>query len=757
MSTFASPLDAALRYAERGWHVFPVKPDKKPHNEHGFLEATTDEARIVSWWRRWPNAQVGIAAQLSGICVVDLDVDSSKGKDGLANWTRLCDQNGQHGCGLIATTPRGGRHYVYACPEPAPVSRADIIKGSGIDVRCAGGYIVAPGPSSPGRVWEFGDPFDSRDVQPMPTWVSDLLDDRPAREPSAGHDSSKDVPLDPAQRRAIEQALPYIPNDERDVWIRVGMALKSTGAGEAAYELWERWSMACGIEGAVHPKFREKDQRYQWRSIREYFLNGQEVTIATLFHMAKQSGWRPSTDQEMLAVPIELPAEPVEPVDLQDGDPVAFDRSWLNIPGILGDMVQWMLACSVRQQPALCLGSAIATLGAVMGRRVATPTDLRTNFYCMGIGDTACGKDASIKLPAVLLAHAGLDRHIGPGEWRSDSGLRAAIAAEPSHVALIDEFTKSLQLMSGPQTPTFLKGIKRYLLQLFTSANGVLLAAAMADRKLNPPTPITEPHLCLYGTGVPRDLFGAIGRGAIEDGFLNRFLVFFVDDHQPPRHEPPRAIPPAGLVASIKALARSLAPSGVLAGAQGSVGVASGCRTIPVDPDALDRWRAAVREADDRIRAMREAKDQLADLWTRYGEHVYRLALVRAVGYDHAGPIRLADMTWAADIARWCLMRLQIEARGRMAESDYEEKLQAVLRVITEAGREGATTSQITMRCRSIPRMMRTDILRDLAEGGTIVSEERQVPAKGRTGGSKVTVHRAAKYRSAPKSESVEA
>jgi hypothetical protein len=65
-------LAAALRYAERGYRVFPCIPGTKhPITPHGFHDAVTDAAQIERWWSRHPRANVGIAAE--GMLVVDID------------------------------------------------------------------------------------------------------------------------------------------------------------------------------------------------------------------------------------------------------------------------------------------------------------------------------------------------------------------------------------------------------------------------------------------------------------------------------------------------------------------------------------------------------------------------------------------------------------------------------------------------------------------------------------------------------------
>src|SRR5579871_376268 len=63
-------LEAALRYAELGYRVFPCAPgDSNPLTEHGFYDATTDAVQIERWWSLYPDANVAAA----GLLVVDVD------------------------------------------------------------------------------------------------------------------------------------------------------------------------------------------------------------------------------------------------------------------------------------------------------------------------------------------------------------------------------------------------------------------------------------------------------------------------------------------------------------------------------------------------------------------------------------------------------------------------------------------------------------------------------------------------------------
>ena len=66
----------------------------------------------------------------------------------------------------------------------------------------------------------------------------------------------------------IDSALRYIPADERETWVRVGMAIKSE-LGDSGYSLWDYWSQSAS-------NYQERAAQLVWRS----FRSGR-TTIAT--------------------------------------------------------------------------------------------------------------------------------------------------------------------------------------------------------------------------------------------------------------------------------------------------------------------------------------------------------------------------------------------------------------------------------------------------------------------------------------------
>ena len=164
----ASLVEAALRYAARGWAVFPIFPGKKrPLGRlvpHGLNDSTTDADLIRSWWADTPAANIGIATgKASGLAVVDVD-----GETGKRSWEALLVGRDPLLPTLTSRTPRGGYHLVYQRPE-AGFKNSTSALADKVDTRGDGGYIVAPPSVAHGKAYQWDDE-DAR-VALLPAWV----------------------------------------------------------------------------------------------------------------------------------------------------------------------------------------------------------------------------------------------------------------------------------------------------------------------------------------------------------------------------------------------------------------------------------------------------------------------------------------------------------------------------------------------------------------------------------------------------------
>lgn len=317
-------LEAALQYAGRGWRVLPLhnpifsldgtnrdgsaarpivhcscgKDCGKDRGKHprirgnAFKAGSTDSRQIEAWWAQWPQANIGLACG-GGLAVLDLD-----GPEEAQKFAELVAEHG----GLPDTmTVRTGRglHLYFTGDEPG--SR----KIAGLLLRGRGGYVVAP-PSvhATGAIYQV---VVNVPLIPLPNWFRELeqVSDKPtvienwaehlgpkpaflagSSTYTAINDKAFQSQHNPAEEMRLRMALSAIPaNCDRDTWLRIGMALHSTGWDEA-FQIWLDWSKTGG------EKFQgEQDLITRWISFGK--PRARRVTIGTLIELARDHGWRP--------------------------------------------------------------------------------------------------------------------------------------------------------------------------------------------------------------------------------------------------------------------------------------------------------------------------------------------------------------------------------------------------------------------------------------------------------------------------------
>ena len=111
-----SPLTTALNLAGVfGCPAFPCGTDKRPLVARGFHAATTDPETILDWWRRWPDALVGVPA--IKFCALDIDLKHPEAERWYAEQCSAIPYTRKH------FTRSGGFHLLFR-PDPRMRSTA---------------------------------------------------------------------------------------------------------------------------------------------------------------------------------------------------------------------------------------------------------------------------------------------------------------------------------------------------------------------------------------------------------------------------------------------------------------------------------------------------------------------------------------------------------------------------------------------------------------------------------------------------------
>lgn len=311
----------ALQYAEIGMHVLALVPgDKRPAIPQWEQDASTDLSTVRGWWRRSPNAGIGVHCGKSGLIVVDVDPRNG-GVETLVQLERdigtplwLLDP-------LEARTGGGGRHFVFRARGDQGHLPSKL--GPGLDLLHGNRYIVVAPTVHPSGVpyeWEpTSVPFSNGAWARMAEFPDELAsiarsggraaasanaaDHRPlsalkvAPPPGEAQDGYREVsgellaqpnPLeaeDPTKIALVRDALKRIsPDCSRDDYVSVLAALHSTGWADG-HDIAEEWAA-----GSLEDKYNERDFRRDWNSLR-IDRDGRLVTLGTLFELAKRGGW----------------------------------------------------------------------------------------------------------------------------------------------------------------------------------------------------------------------------------------------------------------------------------------------------------------------------------------------------------------------------------------------------------------------------------------------------------------------------------
>jgi len=153
-----SRLNEALDLIEYGFHLIPLHSVNKDgtctcgnncnsEGKHPMIQdwpncASRESEQIKKWWRRWPDANIGIACgSISDLVVLDMDPrhNGENSLDELENRIGVFTQT------TTITTGSGGKHFYYRFPGKNLIKNSSGKLGEGLDIKTDGGYVVAPG------------------------------------------------------------------------------------------------------------------------------------------------------------------------------------------------------------------------------------------------------------------------------------------------------------------------------------------------------------------------------------------------------------------------------------------------------------------------------------------------------------------------------------------------------------------------------------------------------------------------------------
>lgn len=649
-------LEAALRYAELGYRVFPCVPGgKAPLTPHGFQDATTDAAKIEAWWTDHPNANIGLPT--AGLFVIDVDGPDNP-------WPEDPERALDLARGAMSLTPRGGRHHIFRAPEGRTLSSTAGKVAPKVDTRANGGYIVVPPSTVSGKPYQWADESEldapAGDLHEPPEWLLRLLNGSPALFDESALGRTAACALLPGEETAPNAANPeadgnVIPAGQRNAALaRLAGSMRRVGMN--------RQEILGALErvnaGRCRPPLPPREVERIASSIARYEPDQVAVAVA-------ENHWAQDRERE---VPV---------VDgAATSDPGPLPGELLRVPGFVSEVMDYCLETAPYPNVAMAFAGALALQATLAGRKVRDPGDNRTNIYLLGLAHSSAGKDRPRKINTEILHTIGLSGQIG-GRFASGEGIQDALIAEPCMLFQTDEIDGMLQSINKARDARY-ESIMGTLLTMYSSANSIFPMRRKAGKEA--PGAIDQPCLVVFGTAIPNHYYEALSERMLTNGFFARMIVLECGTRSAGRE--PRLLPlPNRVLETARWWGDFRAGTGNL----------ENWHPVPQVVPQTDGAKAVLIKT--RLEAEAEyAKAEAADdsvgtaVWGRASEHARKLALIYAVSEDHERPeIGRAATEWASHLVLHQAKRMLFMAQSHVADNPFHAECLKVMRKLRAA------------------------------------------------------------------------
>jgi Protein of unknown function (DUF3987) len=314
------------------------------------------------------------------------------------------------------------------------------------------------------------------------------------------------------------------------------------------------------------------------------------------------------------------------------------------VPGLVGDITEWIVRGSIRPNRMLALGVAVTIVGTLTGRWVQGPTGSATHLYIVIIGPSGIGKDDPLKLGKNVMKAVGPRELIGPDGFASAPGFVKRVVRNPLLICFLDEMGDELAKINDQQGNAYVAALVGLLKKLYNAWESQDTPEKAQEESEN----IEWPAVSLVGAATPEAFFENIKPKDLESGFANRFMILpFEGVERPPEQKRPTNwdVPPKELVQGLKRLPKQKAHGFDLDAPSGKATLQR-LDMMPWDAGAEDEYYQFSRRLDA-LTKTNPRRDQIAK---RGAENAVRLATNMASGRG-SSTVDLEDIAWAIKFA----------------------------------------------------------------------------------------------------------
>jgi len=311
------------------------------------------------------------------------------------------------------------------------------------------------------------------------------------------------------------------------------------------------------------------------------------------------------------------------------------------VPGVVGELIEWIVSSARRPNRLLALGAALTIVGTLIGRRIAGPTRSGTHLYVVALAGTGAGKQHAIDCIKSALISARAKTCIGPGEFTSSRAVVRFVKRQPLSLCAIDEFGAFLHRIGNRNAGHYETATTGELRKLWGISFSSYNSAESAHEDSQS---VESPALTIYGVSTPEEFYTACRSEDVGNGFLNRFVIIETGERGP-ENDPPSGSEKVPVLLQVK-LQELLQPTPF------SLPVFSETPSGQLEPGIRLQWGPGAKEIYTALskRTDDEQDEQKKKLIGRVPEIAVRIATIRCAGQG-SSIISVDDMQWGCDLA----------------------------------------------------------------------------------------------------------
>ncbi len=354
--------------------------------------------------------------------------------------------------------------------------------------------------------------------------------------------------------------------------------------------------------------------------------------------------------------------------------------------GFLQDLFNFYNATSGNKQPGFAIQTGLAIGSILLGRSYKTNMENYSSLYLLNVGKSSTGKEHGKTVIEQVLHESGQGHLVAGDGYTSAGAVFSALLDRPKHICIIDEFGRHLEASKSNGNHHH-KEANTKLMEAIGRCHSVMrpstystmslkkdAADQMKDRRVH------NPAITMLTMTTPVTLFNALDITAIQDGFVNRFIINIssaeraVRRHKPPIDVPQKILDWVNTIINRNPIMHlaSEVPEAII---------------INFNEDAIALQDEFQQFCVDKANDLE--KQGISEITGRSNEMAMRISLIVALSRDPmTANITKEDMAWSIEYVKACLEKTLVLIRSSMSGSLFEKHKKEVLFALRDSSPE---------------------------------------------------------------------